>query len=62
MKYYVNDECIGCGLCASTCPEVFEITGEGVAKAIEADVPKEAEAAAKEAQDNCPAGAIKNKE
>ena len=35
MKYVVNDGCIGCGLCEGTCPEVFSMTDEGVAKAIE---------------------------
>ncbi len=34
MKYTVNDGCIGCGLCEGTCPEVFSMTGENVAKAI----------------------------
>ena len=28
MKYYVNDDCIGCGACNNTCPEVFEMTDE----------------------------------
>ena len=23
MKFHVNADCIGCGLCVSTCPEVF---------------------------------------
>lgn len=58
MKYVVNDGCIGCGLCEGTCPEVFSMTAEGVAKAIEEDVPAESESAAAEAKDGCPVGAI----
>ena len=34
MKYFVNDGCIGCGLCEGTCPEVFHMTDAGVAAAI----------------------------
>ena len=58
MKYVVNDGCIGCGLCEGTCPEVFSMTDEGVAKAIEEEVPVESESAAAEAKDGCPVGAI----
>ncbi|MDD5859205.1 MAG: ferredoxin [Eubacteriales bacterium] len=58
MKYKVNDECIGCGMCEATCPEVFSLTDEGVAKAIEDEVPADAEASAAEAKDSCPVGAI----
>ena len=58
MKYMVNDGCIGCGLCAGTCPEVFSMADEGVAKAIESEVPVECEAVAAEAKDGCPVGAI----
>lgn len=58
MKYVVNDGCIGCGLCEVTCPEVFKMRDEGVAKAIEAEVPTELESAAAEAKDGCPVGAI----
>lgn len=58
MKYFVNDNCIGCGLCASICPEVFEMTDEGVAKASEMDVDTAQEASAQEAMDGCPVGAI----
>lgn len=58
MKYFVNDGCIGCGLCEATCPEVFKMTDEGVAKAIETEVPAELESAATEAKDGCPVGAI----
>ena len=43
MKATVNEECIGCGLCEGTCPDVFSISDDGVAVAIEEDVPEDAE-------------------
>lgn len=34
MKAIVNqDSCIGCGLCISTVPEVFEVNADGKAEA-----------------------------
>ncbi|MDD7059869.1 ferredoxin [Porcincola intestinalis] len=30
MKYAVDENCIGCGLCNATCPEVFSMTDEGI--------------------------------
>ena len=58
MKYVVNDGCIGCGLCAGTCPEVFSMGDEGLAVAIDSEVPEEALASAAEAKEGCPVGAI----
>lgn len=58
MKATVNEECIGCGLCEGTCPDVFSISDDGVAVAIEEDVPEDAEDSAQEAADNCPVSAI----
>ena len=58
MKYFVNDGCIGCGLCAGTCPEVFSMSDAGVAVAIEAEVPEGALDSAAEAKGGCPVGAI----
>lgn len=58
MKYFVNDGCIGCGLCAGTCPDVFSMSDDGVAVAIDMDVPEDSLETAAEAKDNCPAGAI----
>ena len=57
MKYHVNDSCIGCGLCDSTCPEVFSRNGD-VAVAIDTEVLENALAAAAEAKEGCPVGAI----
>lgn len=63
-KIKVNqDVCIGCGACAGMCPEVFELTDNGVA-----DVKKGNEDFDKlndsvkenvtDAKEGCPAGAI----
>ena len=47
-----------CGLCVSTCPDVFSMTDAGVAVAIDADVPEGSEDTAAEAKDGCPVSAI----
>ena len=51
MKAYVNENCIGCGLCVGICPEVFEMTDEDVAQVI-AEVSEEMESQAVEAQES----------
>ena len=38
MKFFVNENCIGCGLCVSVCPDVFHMTPDGVSKAAEESV------------------------
>lgn len=58
MKFHVNDDCVGCGLCASICPEVFEMTDDGVAKAADAETEPTNEESAAEALDSCPVSAI----
>ncbi|MBS6558787.1 MAG: ferredoxin [Clostridiales bacterium] len=58
MKANVNDNCIGCGMCASIGPEVFEMTDDGVARAIGSEVPNGSESQAIEARDECPVSAI----
>ncbi len=51
-------QCIGCGACAATCPEVFRMDAEGLAEVYVDVVPPEAEAAAQDAADGCPVEAI----
>ncbi len=58
MKYYVNESCIGCGLCASTCPEVFSMNDAGTAVAIEGEVDEANLESAAEACSGCPVAAI----
>ena len=58
MKATGSEDCIGCGLCEGTCPEVFAIGDDGLAHAIEEEVPEAAEDAAQEACDGCPVTAI----
>ena len=58
MKAVIDrDGCIGCGLCADTCPEVFRMADDGLAEAY----PKVTDATydtAKEAEENCPTSVI----
>ena len=58
MKATVNEECIGCGLCEGTCPDVFSISVDGYSVPIDKDIPEDAIDAAQEAVNNCPASAI----
>lgn len=55
MKYVVNEGCIGCGLCVSTCPEVFEFGDDGLAFAKDIDTEDENAAIAR---DGCPVAVI----
>lgn len=59
MRYHVNEDvCIGCGLCVSTCPQIFFLTEEGLTAAKPQPVPAEHAALAAEAMENCPTEAI----
>lgn len=59
MKATIDrDGCIGCGLCADTCPAVFRMAEDGLAEAHQETVPADAEAAAVEAMDACPVSVI----
>ena len=57
MKARVNDGCISCGMCVTTCPEVFRFNDSDVAEAY-ADVAPECEDTAKQARDDCPVSVI----
>ncbi len=59
MKATIDrDGCIGCELCASTCPKVFRMAEDGLAEVYAEPVPKDAESAAEEARDGCPVSVI----
>jgi ferredoxin len=59
MKVVVDKElCTGCGLCASTCPDVYEME-ENVAVVKADPVPDAQEQCAKEAVEGCPVEAIR---
>lgn len=58
MKAMVDESsCTGCGICADTCPEVFEM-GDDVAKVKVDVVPPDQEASCREAAESCPVEAI----
>ncbi len=49
-----KSKCLGCGLCVSICPEVFEMDSDGKAKVIsQKETP-----CAKNASESCPVEAI----
>ncbi len=58
MKVSINKEdCVGCGLCADDCSDVFEMQ-EDVAIVKAEKVPENLVSAVKEATENCPVDAI----
>jgi ferredoxin len=57
MKVSVTEDCIACGLCVDTCPEVFEM-GEEFAQPLVDEVPAEYEEAVQQAAEECPTEAI----
>lgn len=57
MKFFIEDGCIGCGLCEQTCPEVFALNSDGFAEVI-AEADSETEQSALEAKENCPVSVI----
>lgn len=58
MRASVNENCIGCGLCTTLCPEVFSMEYSPMAHAIREDAPDAAEPQALEALESCPVNAI----
>ncbi|KPU44528.1 ferredoxin [Oxobacter pfennigii] len=59
MKTKVDPEtCIGCGLCPSIAPDIYEMGDDGKAFAKEPEVSPSQEDAAQEAADGCPVDAI----
>lgn len=52
-----RDGCIGCGMCAATCSEVFRIADDGLAEVYNAPTDDIAEQV-REAADNCPVQVI----
>lgn len=62
MKVMIDRSgCIGCGLCAQTCPEVFRMADDGLAEVYAAPTQDTAGAAA-EAAGSCPVSVIHTEE
>lgn len=56
MKVNVNEDCIGCGLCESMCPQVFQLNADNVSEVVSSD--EDFRDQAEEAAIACPVNAI----
>jgi len=63
MKAKVDHEiCIGCGVCAGICSEVFEIKDDGLAHVVKELIPENLKNCTIEAESNCPVEAISHED
>jgi ferredoxin len=64
MKRAIVDKnlCIGCGLCAEVCPQVFGMGDDNIAQVKTDPIPQEAEDSCHLAADQCPGSAIQIQE
>ena len=53
-----TEMCVGTGMCEATAPDLFEVTEDGTARVLRADVPPELAERAREAAANCPTRAL----
>jgi len=59
MRAWIDrDGCISCGLCSSTCPEVFRMDDEDIAEVYVDEIPEDVEDMAQEAAEGCPVSVI----
>lgn len=59
MKVKIDEStCTGCGVCSDSCPEVFKLGDDNIAKVIVDEVPAGKEDAVREAAGNCPVTCI----
>ena len=58
MAYRVNENCIGCGMCVSICPDVFTLGTDGYAHAAAQPGDESTRELADQAAENCPTSAI----
>jgi len=58
-KYYVDDQCIACGVCEGTAPGNFKLNDDGSHAYVSKQPANEAEEkACKESMDSCPTNSI----
>jgi ferredoxin len=53
-----KEKCLGCGLCVELCPQVFAMTEDGNAEVITELILPDAVASCRQAEEQCPVGAI----